>query len=374
MKILFITPQSPDNRRCGGGVRSGFMLQALQELGEVTVVSGLPSAFKWRLPWFLPIPIMKFHRLMDRLYFRKEEILERLRLKGAEFDCVVVRYVGPMNTNAAWKIAPAFLDIDDLPSQAVDTLRRKADSWWKRKLIVALLKPWQRAIIKRSTGFWVCNPEQIPMLKKYGKWAYLPNVADPPREGYRYDRVEPLEFLTVGGMSYSANYEGVEWFIAHVWPRIHVAYPGAVYNLVGGGAPEHLKLKWEKTPGVKVWGFVDDLAARYEAANIVIAPIFSGAGTCIKVVEAALHGRKVFASSFGARGLSDVDRERLQVSVCESARAFVSDIESFIKLTSNEKTCCQRAIAEEARKVVSYERFAQAVKTLINANLARGEK
>lgn len=37
MKILYISPRSPYDRQCGGGVRSGFMLKALE--GQILCAS-----------------------------------------------------------------------------------------------------------------------------------------------------------------------------------------------------------------------------------------------------------------------------------------------------------------------------------------------
>ena len=370
MKILFISTKSPDDHTCGGGVRSGFMLRALQELGDVTTVSGTLKAVKTRLPWFMMIPFMFSRRLMDRLYRDRKGILKELGQEGKSFDCVVVRYVGPMNSNAAWKIAPCFLDIDDLPSQAAATLRVN-EPWWKRVLLVALLRVWQARLIRRSTAFWVCNAEQMPVLEKYGMCSVLPNVAEPPGEGYEYGRVSSTNFLTVGGMSYHANSDGVDWFVDNVWPLVKARHPDAVYNIVGGGAPKKLAEKWANADGVRVWGFVDDLATQYEAACAVIAPIFTGAGTCIKVLEAALHGRKVFATPFGARGLNNEECDKLGVLRCSSIESFVDEIDKYLARDSHDRSSLQVAIAREAKDAVSYRRFADTVKNLILNGMAQ---
>ena len=355
LKILYISPKSPDDRSCGGGVRSGFMLRALKELGEVTTVPGTLNGVKTKLRWFMMIPLMVSRKLMDGLYFKRDVILKELGLEGEAFDCVVVRYVGPMNSNAAWKIAPCFLDIDDLPSQAAATLRRKTSSWVGRQVLVVLLKIWETCLIRRSTAFWVCNKEQqLPMMRKYGVCGYLPNVSAGPHEGYRYDRIEPFHFLTVGGMSYQPNNEGVDWFIDNVWTKVTARHPDAVYNIVGGGTPKHLAQKWTRIPGVKLWGFVDELSERYESASIVIAPIFAGAGTCIKVLEAAMHGRKILASPFGARGLDEEDCHALGVVKCKTADDFIVEIEKYMGLPDSEKARMQIGFAQEAAARVSY--------------------
>ena len=370
MKILFISPKSPGDRSCGGGVRSGFILRALQELGDVVVVPGILDGPRFKVPWYLTIPMLFSAHLMDRLYKSREAILGKMGLEGESFDCVVVRYVGPMNSNAAWKIAPCFLDVDDLPSQSVATLRSN-EPYWKRMLLIPLLRIWQSRLIRRSTAFWVCNANHMLSLKKLGKCSLLPNVAEPPPNGYVYERIAPLQFLTVGGMSYRANSDGVDWFIENVWPRIVAEYPHAIYNVVGGGTPEALAGKWGKVKGVRLWGFVERLDERYEAANVVIAPIFAGSGTCIKVIEAALHGRKVFSTPFGARGLDAGACKRLGVSTCATADDFVAGIRRHLATSAAEKAASQVEIAHEAREMVSYRRFAAMVRDTIMPSLMK---
>ena len=49
-------------------------------------------------------------------------------------------------------------------------------------------------------------------------------------------------------------------------------------------------------------GPVDDLAKEYEAASVVIAPIFSGGGTQVKVLEGLAYGKGLVVSEFALAG------------------------------------------------------------------------
>jgi glycosyltransferase involved in cell wall biosynthesis len=56
-------------------------------------------------------------------------------------------------------------------------------------------------------------------------------------------------------------------------------------------------------PGVHLVGAVDDVAAHYDAADVVVVPLRHGGGTRIKVIEAFAHRRPVVATPTAIAGL-----------------------------------------------------------------------
>jgi glycosyltransferase involved in cell wall biosynthesis len=73
-------------------------------------------------------------------------------------------------------------------------------------------------------------------------------------------------------------------------------------------------------PGIETPGFVEDLAAAYRSARVVVAPLLHGSGTRLKIPEAMAFGRPVVATSVAAAGLS-VDIEH-GVVIADSATEF----------------------------------------------------
>ncbi len=55
--------------------------------------------------------------------------------------------------------------------------------------------------------------------------------------------------------------------------------------------------------GVTVAGFVPSMAPYFEAAHVVVAPIQTGAGIRVKIIEALAAGRPVVSTSLGYEGL-----------------------------------------------------------------------
>jgi len=360
--ILYITPNSPEDRSCGGGVRSGFMLDALKQMGEVTTIVSTKSALRFPLKWWMLLPVMPFRRVYDWFFYDRETILQSMGLEGRHFDCVVVRYLGPMNRVAAWKIAPCYVDVDDLPSQKFKTLGK--GNAVVRYLRCALMHLWERLLIRYATKYWVCDRDQMH-LRKGMDGTFLPNIAKSPDASYQVAHVGHDVLLSVGGMSYEPNYRGVDWFVTEAWPRIRNGHPDMTYRIVGGGLSEDLRAKWSKVPGVEVVGFAEDLEKEYENTALVIAPIFSGSGTCIKVIEAALHGRSVLAAPFAARGLDTRECQDMGVTVCPGADAFCAVVDAWLKLADQQKADLQNGFARNAAEVFSADRFNHAVQETI---------
>jgi glycosyltransferase involved in cell wall biosynthesis len=66
---------------------------------------------------------------------------------------------------------------------------------------------------------------------------------------------------------------------------------------------------------------VPDVVAYYEHATVVVAPIWAGSGTRIKILEAFSFGLPVVSTSLGAEGLGTVDGQHLLIADTPSSFA-----------------------------------------------------
>jgi glycosyltransferase involved in cell wall biosynthesis len=103
--------------------------------------------------------------------------------------------------------------------------------------------------------------------------------------------------LFVGQLTYPPNLNGVERFLTRVWPRVLGNVPEARLRLVGS-APVRDRQRWEAHPHVEAPGFVDDLEAAYKDSTFSIAPLYTGGGSSIKVLESLAHGRTCVTTNF----------------------------------------------------------------------------
>ena len=73
--------------------------------------------------------------------------------------------------------------------------------------------------------------------------------------------------------------------------------------MVAGIFSESVEFFKGSFPGVEFVGFVQDLEGLYRRSRVVCAPILSGSGTRVKILEAASYGKPVVATQLGAEGL-----------------------------------------------------------------------
>jgi glycosyltransferase involved in cell wall biosynthesis len=110
--------------------------------------------------------------------------------------------------------------------------------------------------------------------------------------------------LLSGNLGYRPTVRGALWFARHVWPKIHQRFPEARW-VVAGARPAKSVRRLATLPGVEIHADVDDLASFLSLATVAIAPMSSGSGVPMKVLEAMAGGIPVVADPWAADGLDD---------------------------------------------------------------------
>jgi glycosyltransferase involved in cell wall biosynthesis len=114
----------------------------------------------------------------------------------------------------------------------------------------------------------------------------------------------PPTVILSGNLGYRPTVRAAVWFAVSVWPQIRRRVPSARWVLAGARpAPEIRRLAMR--PGIEVHGDVDDLASFLQRARVAIAPMSSGSGVPLKILEALAAGVPVVADPWSAAGLED---------------------------------------------------------------------
>lgn len=116
----------------------------------------------------------------------------------------------------------------------------------------------------------------------------------------------------IGSMNWMPNIEGVKWFLQEVWPLISEALPEVKIYLAGREMPEWLQQLQLKN--VEVVGEVPDAYAFIRSKAISIAPLFSGSGIRIKIIESMALGRAVISTTIGAEGINYTEGENIMIA------------------------------------------------------------
>lgn len=110
----------------------------------------------------------------------------------------------------------------------------------------------------------------------------------------------PPRALFLGDYRHGPNPEAARRLAGEVLPLLRASHPQAELWLAGPN-PDALADLHGK-PGLRVLGFVPDLADLFAQVRLMIAPLFSGGGFRMKSFAALAHGLPVITNALGARG------------------------------------------------------------------------
>lgn len=158
-----------------------------------------------------------------------------------------------------------------------------------------------------------------------------------------------LSALWVGGMNDEFNREAVLHFALRILPRIREQVAGFQWTVVGRDPPARLReLAVDPISGVVLTGFVAALREVYEKSAIVVAPMMSGGGTKLKVLEAMAMGRAVVTTPVGAEGIAV--RDGIDIEIASNDAEFASKVIGLIREPER-----RDRMAAEARTVAERE-------------------
>jgi glycosyltransferase involved in cell wall biosynthesis len=155
---------------------------------------------------------------------------------------------------------------------------------------------------------------------------------------------EPILMFS-GVMDYEPNVTAVDYFCSSIFPKIRKEIPETRLLIVGRDPTPEVRHLEESVPGVTVTGFVDDIREYFDKSLIYVAPIKSGAGIKIKVLEAWAMEKPVVATSMSCDGIDVSPGQDLLVA--DSAAEFAKSV---ISLLRDENL--RRKLATNARKKV----------------------
>lgn len=117
--------------------------------------------------------------------------------------------------------------------------------------------------------------------------------------------------LFVGGFTYPPNREGMDWFLAEVWPLVEHRVPRAELHIVGDAGHATYGTG---AGAVHVHDRVGDLTPLLATASISVAPLLAGTGSRLKILESWAHGVPVVSTSIGASGLNAHPGENILIA------------------------------------------------------------
>ena len=172
-----------------------------------------------------------------------------------------------------------------------------------------------------------------------------------------------LLFLFNGTLDYTPNTRAVKELVSYLVPQLANECSPFKIVVTGNRATSELINIMEQCPQVLFRGFVNDIDAYYQAADLFINPITNDSGVKTKVIEALANNCTVVSFESGATGISkEVCGDMLQVVANGDYSAFAQKI---IEVLKKEKTNTPQSFYDSYNWDNIAQKAAQYIKTVV---------
>lgn len=168
------------------------------------------------------------------------------------------------------------------------------------RLLARRLEAYERASLNLSDGVAAITREDASRLKAMGCVRPLVHIPFSLPLGDDSAGAPGNVFFHIGAMDWAPNDEAMRFLTTRIWPRIRQQRPEAKLRLAGRKMPDHFCTG----NGILIDGEVPDAKAYMRDNGILLAPLLSGGGMRIKLVEAMALGRAVVSTPIGLEGIA----------------------------------------------------------------------
>lgn len=340
MEVLFLTPEPPYPLHGGGAFRIASLVHYFARFAAVDLVvlsnSGRPAeipAGLVRSQQVIPLPhhsravaarywrnarraIRGVPPLIDRVAGLEAEIEEAVGARRYDVGVVehfwCARYVDLMKKFCRETVLDMH-NVESVLHERCAPVCTGAGRWLVRaghRRFAAASRKLESALIPRYSAVLTASEEDARTVRAIAPgakvkvypnaipWVEMPQPAEKPWVVFS------------GNFEYHPNVDAVAFLTGEIWPKVRKARPDIRLRLVGRGDSfiRHLLPRaGAEEAGIEVTGTVEDARAEIAQAQVVVAPVRTGSGTRIKILEAWAAGRAVVSTPLGAEGLGAVD-------------------------------------------------------------------
>jgi len=149
----------------------------------------------------------------------------------------------------------------------------------------------------------------------------------------------------IGALDWLPNQEGLDWFLQNVFHQLLSELPALSFHVAGRNAPAFFEKKL-KHPNIIYHGEVENARAFLQSYQLMVAPLLTGSGIRIKILEAIALGRPVITTSAGIEGLNYINHPCVIVE--DDPLRFCNQLVKSLRAPQKSE-----ALLTEAREVIS---------------------
>lgn len=368
MRILHLMPYIPVPPIFGGALRIYHLLKNLARRHEVTVVAyGSPNDHRRMIEYFdtqlraihlVPLPWVARYRRLGQFYalgtshsfFYSQLVgqgdamqrkIDQL-LTENDFDVVQAEFA-PMGS---FQLKTDAVKILDAHNVEYDNFRRM---WVNTRSLIRKLHYYREYKKFAREEIEICRKHDAILVTSARDKAILDaDVPDVPKfvvpngvetSYFKPSTIspEPSALIFTGMMAYVPNYDGMVYFLDHIFPLIQREVPEAKIYIVGNRPPRELRKRASKQ--VVITGYVEDVRPFVWRASVYVVPLRMGSGTRLKVLEAMAMKKPIVTTSIGCEGI-DV-RHGESVLIADTPHAFAHAVVELLRRPELQSTLIQ---------------------------------
>ena len=162
------------------------------------------------------------------------------------------------------------------------------------------------------------------------------------RDNYKHSKT----IIFTGNMGYFPNQDAVKWFIDNCLKLIIKKIPEISFVVVGKNPPQSLE-RLNDNKNIFVKGFVKSIQCEMQGATISVAPMQSGSGMQIKILESMASSLPVVTTTIGLGDIKAKNGE--SILVAETAEEF--SFKCLLLLTNiNQRTAISNSALDYVKK------------------------
>ncbi len=359
LNVLFICNKSPWPPREGGPIAMNNLIEGVINKGHKVKVLAIntnkynfdpkeiPTEYKDKTNIELVYidlgikPLDAFLNLFTGKSYHVERFIShsfRIKLidvlEKQNFDIVQIEtlfmspYIDTIRKNSNASIILRAHNIEHLIWKRVASITKNPLKKIYLKYLAKTLEHYEKGILNEYDGIVPISIKDAEFFKNFSKTPVVTisfginiNYINPVN-------IEDSEFAIfhIGAMNWIPNEEGIKWFLENVWTSISNEFDNLKLYLAGREMPKWLLSCKQKN--VIVVGEVPNAYDFINSKAISIAPLFSGSGIRIKIIESMALGRTVISTKIGAEGINYTDR--INILIANDANSYITAIKGLV--------------------------------------------
>ena len=293
--------------------------------------NGSLSSFKkyaLLLPWQLA-----------HLYTKKTQVALNQLVQKENYDFIFVNKLYPvpylLQLPPKWH-ERVVVDFDDILS---DLYRKSYKNFITSRKNSFFLKLNEERALKAFRRVFLCAEGALSKINPRfrHKVGIIPNVFTADVKGVLEAPKSKNQLLFVGSLDYEPNVDGLEWFLAAIWPEAKKSYPDLKLTVIGKvqNKPDRVYSQFSRYQDLTIELNVPDVKPYYRDSYASVVPLLNGSGTRLKILESYAYGRPVMTTQKGVEGLDFEDKK--SIFTFHDGRTFVDSYQTLLDRENYQK-------------------------------------